>query len=160
MKITLITLVLCLLTIFFQDWRYRKIHIALPVLILVFCFLSIDQRYVLQLRNMAYNMAFFLTVLGILVVYMSIKNKQFLNPFDNYFGLGDLLFYLTISPLFLLNQYIIFFILSMLFSIILQLLLKKFIKEKTVPLAGFSALLLLLVIVNDTFLNFKQLTLL
>lgn len=91
---------------------------------------------------------------------MSIKNKQFLNPFQNYFGLGDLLFYIAITPLFLLQKYILFFILSMVFAVAMQLGLKKIIKQETVPLAGFSALLLIMVILKDTFLNFQKMTML
>ena len=91
---------------------------------------------------------------------MSLKNKSFLNPFQNYFGLGDFLFYIAIAPLFLLQNYILFFILSMLFAIGLQIGLKKFIKEQTVPLAGFSALLLFIVIIKDLVLSFQKITLL
>jgi hypothetical protein len=89
---------------------------------------------------------------------MSIKNKQFLNPFQNYFGLGDLLFYLAITPLFLFQKYILFFILSMVFAVVMQLGLKKLIKQETVPLAGFSSLLLILVILKDILLEFKRIT--
>lgn len=91
---------------------------------------------------------------------MSLKNKQFLNPFQNYFGLGDLLFYIAIAPLFLLKDYVFFFILSMVFAIGLQLGLKKIIKENSVPLAGFSSLFLILVIIKDMMFGFQKITLL
>ena len=89
---------------------------------------------------------------------MSIKNKQFLNPFENYFGLGDLLFYIAITPLFLLQKYVLFFILSMVFAVAMQFGLKKIMKHETVPLAGFSALLLIILILKDTLLNFQKMT--
>ncbi|WP_123955308.1 hypothetical protein [Flavobacterium cheongpyeongense] len=88
------------------------------------------------------------------------KTKKFLNPFENYFGLGDLLFYIAITPLFLLKNYILYFILSMLFAILMQLGLKKFIKEETVPLAGFSALFLFIILLKDNFIDFQKITLL
>ncbi|PXY41155.1 hypothetical protein DMB65_09375 [Flavobacterium cheongpyeongense] len=91
---------------------------------------------------------------------MSLKTKKFLNPFENYFGLGDLLFYIAITPLFLLKNYILYFILSMLFAILMQLGLKKFIKEETVPLAGFSALFLFIILLKDNFIDFQKITLL
>ncbi|OUL62336.1 hypothetical protein B8T70_10410 [Flavobacterium sp. AJR] len=88
------------------------------------------------------------------------KSKKFLNPFQHYFGLGDLLFYTAITPLFLLRNYILFFILSLLFAILMQFGLKKFIKEETVPLAGFSALFLIIMILKDNFMFFQKITLL
>lgn len=91
---------------------------------------------------------------------MSLKTREFLNPFQNYFGLGDLLFYVAIAPLFLLQNYILFFIFSMVFAIGLQLGLKKIIQENTVPLAGFSALLLFILIIKDMMLDFQKITLL
>ena len=103
---------------------------------------------------------FFLITLGVLTIYMSLKSKQFLNPFQNYFGLGDLLFYIAITPLFLLQKYILFFILSMVFAVVMQLGLKKIIKQESVPLAGFSALFLIIIILKDTLLNFQKMTML
>jgi hypothetical protein len=107
-----------------------------------------------------YNAAFFLVILGLLVLYMSIKNKQFSNPFLNYFGLGDLLFFLCITPLFVLRQFVLFFILSMVFAIGMQLALRRTMKHETVPLAGFAALFLLLIIAKDQLTDFPKTTLL
>lgn len=90
---------------------------------------------------------------------MSIKNKRFLNPFQNYFGLGDLLFYISITPLFNLKNYILFFILSMFFAICLQLTLKKTMKHNTVPLAGFSSLLLFIILMMDSLLSTPKISL-
>lgn len=106
------------------------------------------------------NMGFFLLIIIILVVYMSLKNKKFLNPFAHYFGLGDLLFFIGVTPLFLTYKYILFFILSMVFSIILYLGFQKTMKEKTIPLAGFSALLLLMIVLKDLLLNYSKMTVL
>jgi NADH:ubiquinone oxidoreductase subunit K len=90
---------------------------------------------------------------------MSLKNKRFLNPFQNYFGLGDLLFYIGITPLFNLKNYIVFFILSMFFAICLQFSLRKTMKHNTVPLAGFSALFLFIVLIMDNLLSIPKISL-
>ena len=156
----IIGLLVCLIFIFVQDWKYRRIHVALPLIVFSFSFYLIQQESKILLKLIAYNVVFFLVTLSILTIYMSLKNKSFLNPFQNYFGLGDFLFYIAIAPLFLLQNYILFFILSMLFAIGLQIGLKKFIKEQTVPLAGFSALLLFIVIIKDLVLSFQKITLL
>jgi len=106
------------------------------------------------------NMGFFIVTLILLIIYMSIKSRRFSNPFQSYFGLGDLLFYMAITPLFLLRNYIFFFILSMLFAIVLQLSFRKIMKTATVPLAGFSAAFLIIVLLKDIFLQIQKMTLL
>ncbi|WP_410505351.1 prepilin peptidase [Flavobacterium sp. JLP] len=151
---------LCLIVIFIQDWKYRKIHIVLPILIFSLSILIISIKNYDWVKIIAFNLSFFLITLSILTTYMSLKSKKFLNPFQHYFGLGDLLFYAAITPLFLLKNYILFFILSMIFAILLQFGLKKFIKEETVPLAGFSSLFLFIMLLKDHYLFFQKITLL
>jgi len=91
---------------------------------------------------------------------MSLKSKKFLNPFEHYFGLGDLLFYVAVTPLFLLKNYILYFILSLIFAILMQFGLKKIIREETVPLAGFAALFLFIILLKDSFIDFQKISLL
>lgn len=91
---------------------------------------------------------------------MSLKSKRFLDPFTHYFGLGDLLFYLSITPLFVLRNFVAYFILSLIFSILMQFSVQKLMKEKTVPLAGFASLFLAVVIMADIFMSFQKFTLL
>lgn len=142
-------LMLCLAVIFFQDWKQRQIHVALPVLVFAAAVWLGVQQNKITFQEIGCNAAFFLVILSVLIVYMSVKQQRFSNPFQNYFGLGDLLFYLSVTPLFLLRNYILFFILSMLFAIMLQLLLRKKMQDNTIPLAGFSSLFLILVILKD-----------
>ena len=160
MRIVFIGLLLCLLLVFFQDWKYRRIHVGLPLAIALCSIYIIHHENRFLLKSIAFNLSFLGLTLSILTIYMSVKNKQFSNPFQNYFGIGDLLFYAAIAPLFLLQNYILFFILSMIFAIALQLGLKKIIKEDTVPLAGFSALFLCIIIIKDSFSLFQKMTLL
>lgn len=160
MEIGNLIILFCLLIVFIQDWKYRKIHVALPLVIFIFSFFIISKGNLSLIKICLYNAFFFLITLSILIVYMSVKNKRYLNPFQNYFGLGDLLFYIAICPLFELKNYILFFIFSMIFAIGLQMGLKKMIQENTVPLAGFTALLLLILIIKDMVLDFQKITLL
>lgn len=154
-----IVILLSLVSLIFQDLKHRHIHVLLPVLLFVATvfLLTIESRF--DYTVLFYNIAFFLLIFFFLIIYMSIKNKSFLNPFTHYFGLGDVLYFISISAVFILHNYILFFILSMLFSIVLQQLFKKRMKEDTVPLAGFSALLLLLFISWDLFLADSPFTL-
>jgi len=148
----------CLAVVFLQDLKFRKIHVALSILIFtlsVFVFNRVENLSAVVYLS---NSIFFLVILAVLIVYMSLKNRKILNPFTNYFGLGDLLFFLAITPLFLTYNYILFFISSMIFAIILQLAFHKVMKDRTVPLAGFSALLLLLVLLKDLFFSTNKFT--
>jgi cytochrome bd-type quinol oxidase subunit 2 len=152
-------LLLCLLVLFFQDWKYRAIHVVLPILIFLSSYFIIKQENKLSNKIMILNLCFFLITLSILTLYMSLKNKRFLNPFQNYFGLGDLLFYISIAPLFNLKNYVLFFILSMIFAICLQFTLRKKMKHNTVPLAGFSALFLFIILAMDGLLSIPKISL-
>lgn len=160
MKIALAILLLCLVLIFIQDITYRRIHVILPIVIFSLSFFIIPLKKYDLVEILVFNTCFFFITLGTLTLYMSLKSKKFLNPFEHYFGLGDLLFYVAITPLFLLKNYILYFILSMLFAILMQLGLKKFITEETVPLAGFSALFLFIILLKDMFIDFQKITLL
>ena len=153
-------LVLSLLMVLLQDLKYRNIHVVFPILIFVFSGLLFHKKAWLSPVIYLTNAAFFTVILIVLIVYMSIKDKKFVNPFTHYFGLGDLLFYLSITPLFATYHYVLFFILSMLFAIILHLSFKKIIKGDAIPLAGFAALLLLLLIGKDLLFTFTKTTLL
>ncbi|WP_281324503.1 hypothetical protein [Flavobacterium sp. IMCC34518] len=132
---------------------------VLPILIFLSSYFIIKQENKLSNKIMILNLCFFLITLSILTLYMSLKNKCFLNPFENYFGLGDLLFYISIAPLFNLKNYVLFFILSMIFAICLQFTLRKKMKHNTVPLAGFSALFLFIILAMDGLLSIPKISL-
>ena len=140
-------LFISLFFIVYQDLKYRKIHILLPFFIFADAMLIVQKAPALV--PIVVNIMFLLLTFGLMVLYMSLKNKAYLNPFEHYFGLGDLLFFIAITPLFVLRHYIAFFIAAMLFSIAFQLILAKFRKMHTVPLAGFAAVLLLLTIIVE-----------
>jgi len=142
--ITLLITIAILGIIFFQDWKTRTIHIGLPIALFS---IGLYTNYaVLGWSGMLQNMAFFLLVFLILILYVTIKERAFVNPFEHYFGLGDLLFYIAVSPFLFLYYYIQYFILSLIFSIVLYFLLKKYFKQTTIPLAGFASLLLIVLL--------------
>lgn len=148
-----------LLFVFYQDVKYRQIHIVLPILIFLNSFYFLTKKNFINYQILLYNVIFVVLTISLLVIYMSIKNKSFLNPFANYFGLGDLMFFIAITPLFITYNYILYFIFSMVFSAVLQSLFSKVMNAKTVPLAGFSALFLILIITKDLIFSFGKITL-
>lgn len=153
-----IAVLLLLLFMVWQDWNYRHIHILLPIAIFSIALFQVAPAF--GYAYMLYNVFFFLIVFTSLVAYMSLKEKKLLNPFEHYFGLGDVLFYLAITPLFLLKTYALYFIGSMVFALVLHALVNKFYKLPHVPLAGYAALLLVLILVTDLSGKFNKISLL
>lgn len=153
-----IGLITALLFIFLQDLKYRKIHVVLPVLVLCFSIVITGFTWP-HIINAMTNLGFFAVTLCVLTIYMSLRRKAFLNPFTHYFGLGDLLFYVAIAPLFLLYNYILYFIFSMAFALIMQAFFKRWISVNSVPLAGLSAILLTALLIKDLFMPYAKITL-
>lgn len=156
--ILLIGLLICLLFIIWQDFKFRQIHVVLPILVFGFSYFLTDY-FTQNVKNLLFNVLFLSITLFVLFAYISIKKKSIVNPFKHYFGLGDLLFFLAITPLFTTYNYILFFILALLFSILMQVTLKKWIKKDSVPLAGLVSVFLVFIILCDAFLSFQKLTL-
>jgi hypothetical protein len=158
-------LVLVLLIIFsvisIQDFKYRAIH---AYLLLGIAIISLSINYLEPLLNI-YDM---LQSIGFLIItsigfmsYQTVKNKQFSNPVDNTIGLGDILFFVAITPLFQVHNYVLFFVLGLLLSMLLFVMTKTLIKQKTIPLAGYLSLCLIVCfglklcnIVNPFFIEF------
>ncbi|WP_308993686.1 hypothetical protein QLS71_007920 [Mariniflexile litorale] len=148
MTITLsVVLIVVLTVVLYQDIMNRTIHITLPVSLFLIAmsinFISID----LDFYNILYNIAFVLiNILG-LTLYFSFKNKVFINPIDTFIGLGDIVFFIAITPLFTLKPFILFFIIGLLFSLLVHGVYSIFKNGKTIPLAGYLALFLMINVV-------------
>lgn len=146
-------LVLTLFMIFIQDYKDRAVHLfyfittfALAVVIAVY------QKQVLN--QIIYSVVFLF--LNFLCLKLYFKLKKVALPKDLSFGglaIGDVVFLIVIIPLFDFYNYLIFFVSGMLFSLILHFSVKLFKKEEnqTVPLAGYLALYLLIIIVITSF---------
>lgn len=134
-----IALALLLIIAFVQDWKYRAISwLVFPLLLTVaaLIFLQAD----LSKLTLVFNLAFLTIVLGCLFLYVSFKRGKLTNIFKADLGLGDVLFLIAISPLFMDRNYILFFITGMLFSGLVHLLIVSAKKNAKIPLAGYLAL--------------------
>jgi len=152
MEITLtIILLVGLILITIQDFRYRAIHIL--VVLVVFAtsmgVLWTQKGILINFKTIGY----ILVVFSLLWLYLTIKNRSFINPFANYIGLGDFLFLIAISPLFSLFSFIVYFITGISIAAVLCIVLKKYIKKNTIPLAGILAAYLLIITINNFFFN-------
>jgi len=138
---------LSLLGIIFQDLKYRSIHIALIGGLVVG---SIFTNLGSWLNNLIYNLIFITTNTIGLFIFYSIKLKRFTNPIDQFLGLGDVLFFLAITPLFSIHSYLFFFLSGLIFSLLIHVMLNhKQINHKTIPLAGYLSIYLISYILID-----------
>lgn len=144
MQLTLILILIVVLAIIvFQDLKYREVHVlVLAAIFLVACGINYFETY-LGIRDIAYNIAFIaINILGVMA-YMSIKEKTFFNPIDKAIGLGDIVFFIAITPLFQTRKFILFFTLGLICSLLIFVATKKIRKHDTIPLAGYLSLVLL-----------------
>lgn len=88
------------------------------------------------------NVVFIGIQYGLLMVYLEIRYKEGRQIFSKWIGLGDLLFFLAISVYYPTNTFVFVYLACLLFSALVFLSLRKYLK--TIPLAGFSALFILL----------------
>ena len=163
--LTIISLLISIVLgiIFYQDLRYRTLDIRYAIILVVLCCWYNAIHPVLDYSQTLLILAFITINIGALIGYFSIKEKRFVNPIDTKIGLGDIVFFLAIVPLFLIHQYILFFISGLLFSLVLTLLTQYITKKtKPMPLAGYLSLYLgsifvINIIFKKAFLNLGNL---
>ena len=157
LKLSILFLIAILLVVFSQDLRKRTIHIVLPIVIFLFGLFINYLSQDLSFEVIAYNMVFVVINLLGLFIYFSLKSKKFINPIDTHIGLGDIVFLFALTPLFQLKGFILFFILGLLFSLLTHIVLMFFKQTKTIPLAGYISLFLILNLTTKYFFKINTL---
>ncbi len=133
-----------LIIISIQDFKYRAISwylfpVGLGILILHIVHLETGTGHI---RNVLFNTGFVILQLSIVTAYFSIKHKRFVNIFNRYFGVGDLLFLWVITLAFSPVNYMVFVIFSLFMSLTGFLIFTLFKEVEKIPLAGAMAVLL------------------
>lgn len=140
--------------ILWQDCKERLVYWFLYPLVGILGF-SIQLFYTdiyLALINSFINLCFILTVLLILWVYTKLIMKQDL--VNKGIGIGDLLFFVFLSFCFSIISFFIFFVCSLLFSLLLYFMLKRKKPElESIPLAGLMSLFFAVVYFSTFFIN-------
>ncbi len=139
-------LIISLFVLFYQDVKSREVS-----------WILFPATFVLSGLVSSYNTAFIelvitwvlnLLILGslflCLLLYVNVRFGRTKANFWSYFGLGDVLFFIVLSVSFSAFNFVLMIISSLLFSLVLSILIPS--KKKTVPLAGFQALFLIVVI--------------
>ncbi|SNR15446.1 conserved membrane protein of unknown function [Tenacibaculum jejuense] len=134
-----------LITIFFEDFKERKVHVFLLLTFVLLGGIVFYQNTFLELYllSITLNFSFLLFLILCLWGYTKFKLKL---PFFSAIGLGDLLFFTGLAVAFPTINFLILFVSSLLFSLLLFVIMKSRMKYKTVPLAGFQAIFLFLIL--------------
>ncbi len=153
MLILQLFLLMILVLMAWQDFKFRAIYWWLfPLLLVGLLWLKIDGGEQATIPfNLLTNGLFLSAQFLLLSLYFSIKERKWVNLFKAYFGLGDLLFLLCLTVYFSFLNYILFYI-ATLFLVILITVLTRLLSLKantTIPLAGWQALMLCLLMLLE-----------
>jgi hypothetical protein len=126
-------------TITLQDLKYRAVYwMFFPMVFVV----SSWQNYNAELLfNCLMSLLFILFLLSSLTIYLSLRQKQFIRVWNGFFSWGDILFILAITPLFSWNHFIYFFTFGTIGVLLIFAITVAFVKNKTIPYAGYLALI-------------------
>ena len=146
-----ILFLLTLGVLFYQDITERKVSIWI---LIIGIFLGglihyWHQPQIVFFSNIGVNSIFIALIFGTLWVYAKLKLKK---RIFEVFGMGDLFFFILLAVSLPILSFLILFVFSLIFSLLIFILLKNTFKEKTVPLAGLQSLFLSLVLIVNKFL--------
>lgn len=153
----LIILGIALAIIGIQDFKERKVSVMLLLIILFMStalFIRLDSISALP-RRFILNSIFTLMILvsGTLMVKLRRPKKTM----SSIIGTGDLLFLISISPLFSFEAYLVFLYTSFLFILGVYgiiLVIRRNRDPLTIPLAGGQAIYLILILVVNELISF------
>ena len=133
-------LLIPLIAIVYEDFKYRAIHWWWVVAIAVIGFFLREANFKMTLLNMCFVLIQFVGV----SLYFSIKHRQFINVTTSFLGWGDIAFFLAVSFCFNPIEFIHFHIYSMIFTLIGFIIFQNKIKSQftTIPLAGWMSIFL------------------
>jgi hypothetical protein len=138
MLTALIIALLLLGIIFLQDIRTRSIWWFLPPL-LFGAFLAYRWE-TSSFAELGLNMAFVSFLMIFLIGYIRLRFGKIENPFLNYFGLGDFLFILALTPLLSFREFVYFFTAGTFLVLLIHGGVYLFRKQSTIPYAGYFSL--------------------
>ena len=91
----------------------------------------------------------------LLTIYMSIKNKKIKNIINTYLGIGDVLFFITLTVAFSPVNFIAFYILSLIVTLLFYVFYNAILRNTSsqIPLAGMQSICLIIVLLYSQFLK-------
>ena len=134
-----IILIVLFALIFIQDYKERQVYWFLfPLVALCSGFLFYTSTLPeLFLVSIALNSSFIIILLLVVVLYAKLVLKL---KVSETFGLGDALLFMGLVFSFSTVSFLTIFVFALFFSLVIHVMLKKYSKLKTVPLAGYLSL--------------------
>jgi hypothetical protein len=137
-----IALTLILFAIVFQDFKHRGVYWFLfPLAFVLSIGLNAQQIPMEQwVRYFLFNLLFIGLQLLVLLLYFKLKEGaqfQIKNLFQNKLGLGDVLFFVVLAGVFSPVNFLLFFVITLLFALVLAILFRN--RWQNFPLAGIMA---------------------
>lgn len=156
-------MVMSLLLILIQDLKSRAVYwIIFPLLLVALLLLRLLQQfYILEiLHDALINIGFLMLQLLIITLYFSVKTRKRATVIGEMLGWGDILFLIVIAFYLSALNFLFFYIVSLVGSLLLWLLWRLFSSEKNphIPLAGFQSLIFILFLAGDWWLKYFNLT--
>lgn len=145
-----------LLLIFLQDFKERKVYVLTLVVSAIgtgsLHFYN-SEPYVF-LTVILSNFFLLFIVLSTLWLYTKLILKK---EFKDSIGTGDLFFFFILALGFPSATFLILFVSSLLFSLLIFKIIERKLKSKLIPLAGLQALFLMLIFLSNSCFHFSNL---
>lgn len=147
--------------IIYEDFKFRAVTWYLFPLLAVIILIENIVVYTSVMSLQIFVTNFFFIVIQLIAVtfYLSIKSKKWIWIWEQYLGLGDILFLLVLCLFFSPLNLIVFYLGSLILTVAAVLLLRKVYPSLAIiPLAGLQSGLLAALIILNLFMssmNFK-----
>lgn len=125
--------------IFYQDLKERQVYWFLFPLFGICSAILFYKSTLPELFYVSVGMNFIFISILLLVVFLYSKLKLKSN-FKDAFGLGDVLLFIGLIFSFSTISFLIIFVFSLFFSLVIHLMIKQYSKHPSVPLAGYISL--------------------
>ena len=133
-----IVLLILLGLMVYEDFKYRGISWYLFPLALV-AIITKSYTYI-TIDTTVLNIGFVLMQLLLVTLYFTLKQRKLVNITTNHFGIGDVLFLGIIAISFSTVNFVFFYLLGIVISLLIGLLLiQSKSTDKTIPFAGIMA---------------------
>lgn len=138
-------LFLLLLSIIYQDVKERRVYLWVLIASILINGIVYYQETAKQLFVLHVTLNIILVSLLSLILWVYTKFKMKVK-LSEALGIGDVIFFLVFAVGFPLKTFLWLFVSSLVFSLILHILTKSIRKDETIPLAGFQALFLFVIL--------------
>lgn len=130
-----------LAVIFLQDVTSRSIWWFLPPLLFAgFVWFRIDR---FSWNDLGLNLLFVAGLMAFLILYVRLRFGTERSPFREFFGLGDVLFIVALTPLLDFREFVLFFTAGTFLTLVVHGVVALFRKQATIPYAGYFSLVTL-----------------